>query len=47
MYNKQQMMKKILTLFYILCFSALTSCFAQNKSLEDLYEQLDFAIKQS
>lgn len=41
------MMKKILTLFYILCFSALTSCFAQNKSLENLYEQLDFAIKQS
>lgn len=41
------MMKKILTLFYIVCFSALTSCFAQNKSLEDLYEQLDFAIKQS
>lgn len=40
-------MKKILTLFYILCFSALTSCFAQNKSLENLYEQLDFAIKQS
>lgn len=41
------MMKKILSLFYILCFSALTSCFAQNKSLENLYEQLDLAIKQS
>lgn len=41
------MMKKILSLFYILCFSALTSCFAQNKNLENLYEQLDFAIKQS
>ena len=41
------MMKKILSLFCILCFSALTSCFAQNKNLENLYEQLDFAIKQS
>ena len=41
------MMKKILSLFCILCFSALTSCFAQNKSLENLYEQLDLAIKQS
>lgn len=41
------MMKKILSLFCILCFSALTSCFAQNKNLENLYEQLDLAIKQS
>lgn len=41
------MMKKILSLFYILCFSALTSCFAQNKNIKDLYEQLDQAIEQS
>ena len=40
-------MKKILSLVYILCFSALTSSFAQNKNIKDLYEQLDQAIKQS
>lgn len=40
-------MKKILSLVYILCFSALTSSFAQNKKIKDLYEQLDQAIKQS
>ena len=40
-------MKRILTLVYILCFSALTSSFAQNKNIKDLYEQLDQAIKQS
>ena len=34
-------------LWYILCFSALTSSFAQNKNIKDLYEQLDQAIKQS
>lgn len=40
-------MKKILSLIYILCFSALTSSFAQNKNIKDLYEQLDQAIEQS
>lgn len=40
-------MKKILSLVYILCFSALTSSFAQNKNIKDLYEQLDQAIEQS
>lgn len=40
-------MKKILSLVYIMCFSALTSSFAQNKNIKDLYEQLDQAIKQS
>lgn len=40
-------MKRILSLVYILCFSALTSSFAQNKNIKDLYEQLDQAIKQS
>lgn len=30
-----------------MCFSALTSSFAQNKNIKDLYEQLDQAIKQS
>ena len=40
-------MKKILSLVYILCFSALTSIFAQNKNIKDLYEQLDQAIEQS
>lgn len=40
-------MKRILSLVYILCFSALTSSFAQNKNIKDLYEQLDLAIKQS
>lgn len=40
-------MKKILSLVYILCFSALTSSFAQNNNIKDLYEQLDQAIKQS
>lgn len=40
-------MKKILSLIYILCFSALTSNFAQNKNIKDLYEQLDQAIEQS
>ena len=40
-------MKKILSLIYILCFSALTSSFAQNKNIKDLYEQLDEAIEQS
>lgn len=39
--------EKILSLVYILCFSALTSSFAQNKNIKDLYEQLDQAIKQS
>ena len=34
-------------LIYILCFSALTSSFAQNKNIKDLYEQLDQAIEQS
>lgn len=40
-------MKKILSLVYIMCFSALTSSFAQNKNIKDLYEQLDQAIEQS
>lgn len=40
-------MKKILSLVYIMCFSVLTSSFAQNKNIKDLYEQLDQAIKQS
>ena len=40
-------MKKILSLVYILCFSPLTSSFAQNKNIKDLYEQQDQAIKQS
>lgn len=40
-------MKKILSLVYIMCFSALTSSFAQNKNIKDLYEQLDWAIEQS
>lgn len=40
-------MKKILSLVYILCFSSLTSSFAQNKNIKDLYEQLDQAIEQS
>lgn len=40
-------MKKILSLVYILCFSALTSSFAKNKNIKDLYEQLDQAIEQS
>lgn len=40
-------MKKILSLVYILCISALTSSFAQNKNIKDLYEQLDQAIEQS
>lgn len=40
-------MKKILSLVYIMCFSALTSSFAQNKNIKDLNEQLDQAIKQS
>lgn len=40
-------MKKILSLIYILCFSALTLSFAQNKNIKDLYEQLDQAIEQS
>ena len=40
-------MKKILSLVYILCFSALTSSFAQNKNIKDLYDQLDQAIDQS
>ena len=40
-------MKRILSLVYILCFSALTSSFAQNKNIKDLYEQLDQAIEQS
>ncbi len=40
-------MKKILSLVYILCFSTLTSSFAQNKNIKDLYEQLDQAIEQS
>lgn len=40
-------MKRILSLVYILYFSALTSSFAQNKNIKDLYEQLDQAIKQS
>lgn len=40
-------MKKKLSLVYIMCFSALTSSFAQNKNIKDLYEQLDQAIKQS
>lgn len=40
-------MKKIPSLVYILCFSALTSSFAQNKNIKDLYEQLDQAIEQS
>lgn len=40
-------MKRILSLVYILCYSALTSSFAQNKNIKDLYEQLDQAIKQS
>lgn len=40
-------MKKILSLIYILCFSALTSSFAQNKNIKDCYEQLDQAIEQS
>lgn len=40
-------MKKILSLIYILCFSALTSSFAQNKNIKALYEQLDQAIEQS
>lgn len=40
-------MKKILSLVYIMCFSALTSSLAQNKNIKDLYEQLDQAIKQS
>lgn len=40
-------MKRILSLVYILCFSALTSSFAQNKNIKDLNEQLDQAIKQS
>lgn len=40
-------MKKILSLVYILCFSALTSSFAQNKNIKDLYEQLDQAIEHS
>lgn len=40
-------MKKILSLIYILCFSELTSSFAQNKNIKDLYEQLDQAIEQS
>lgn len=39
--------EKILSLVYILCFSALTSSFAQNKNIKDLYEQLDQAIEQS
>ena len=43
----QLMTERLLSLLYIWCFVALTSCFAQKESISDLYTQLDRAIEQS
>ena len=41
------MMERLLSILYIWCFVALTSCFAQKESISELYAQLDGAIEQS
>ena len=41
------MIERLLSILYIWCFVALTSCFAQKESISELYAQLDRAIEQS